>query len=376
MRIVIATDSFGQTLTAAEASAAITAGLQRRLGEISTKVEVIALPMSDGGPGFIESLRAGLAETSARTIDVVTTGPHGEQVRGQVLIASGGAAYVESAQAAGLEATERREPLWASSYGVGALLLAAVEAGAHTITVGLGGSATNDGGAGLLAAIGVVAFDEDGVALQPGALPLLGVDHLSGTPALRTASIVAATDVDNPLTGPEGASAVFGPQKGASPQDVRVLDAALSRWGEVLQRDRPAPAGLANLPGAGAAGGMGAALYALRARRRSGFEVVAEALGLADAVASADLVITGEGSFDEQSVRGKVTGSVADLARSAGRPCVVLAGRSSLGRRQASAYGVDETYALVDAVGEQRAMEAADVVLQDVAYRTARHWVR
>ncbi|WP_153506189.1 glycerate kinase family protein [Cumulibacter manganitolerans] len=367
MRIVIAPDSFGQTLTAPEAARSIADGLG--LGADSVR-----LPMSDGGPGFIDVLRGSIA--SARAIDVPTTGPHGEAVTGTVLLDGAGRGFVESAQAAGLQATERRDPLWASSYGVGTLMLAAVEAGARTVVVGLGGSATNDGGAGLLAALGVVAYDAAGVAVPVGALPLLGVDHLAGTAAMRTARVVAATDVDNPLCGPDGASAVFGPQKGASPDDVRLLDAALAHWGAVLERDRPVSAPIVTAPGAGAAGGMGAALLSLRAVRRSGFEVVSEAVGLGDAVADASLVITGEGSFDEQSVRGKVVSGVARLAQEQGVPCVVVAGRVSLGRRQAAAYGIDRSYSLVEHAGEQRAMHEAADVLREVSEQIARDWLR
>lgn len=346
----------------------------RRSGA-NAELDVRSVPMSDGGPGFINALRASLGADGCRVIDVPTTGPHGEPVTAQVLLDGHAMAYIESAQAAGLQATARRDPLWATSYGVGILMRAAVEAGARTITVGLGGSATNDGGAGLLAALGVVAYDAADVALQLGAVPLLGVHHLSGTAALRTARVVAATDVDNPLTGPDGASAVFGPQKGASDDDVRLLDLALSRWAEVLERDRPMQAGGAQRPGAGAAGGMGAALFGLRATRRSGFEVVAEAVGLGDLISSADLVVTGEGAFDGQSLRGKVTGSVAALAQHAGVPCVVIAGRSSIDPGEAAQYGVAGVYELVESAGEQRAMAEAATVLADVAQRMSRQWV-
>lgn len=367
MRIVIAPDSFGQTLTAPQAAHAIAEGLGER-------AECLLRPMSDGGPGFIDALRE--AVDGGRLIDVPTVGPHGEPVVGQVLIDRLRRGYVESAQAAGLQATGRRDPLWASSYGVGTLMLAAVEAGARTVVVGLGGSATNDGGAGLLAALGVVGYDAVGVALPVGALPLLAVDRVEGTAALRTARVVAATDVDNPLCGPHGASAVFGPQKGASPDDVAVLDRALERWGAVLERDRPVAGAIVDAPGAGAAGGMGAALLSLRAERRSGFDVVSDAVGLGVGVADADLVITGEGSFDEQSVRGKVASGVARLAQEAGVPCVVIAGRVSLGRRQAAAYGFDATYSLVEHAGEERAMGEAGDVLREVSARVAREWVR
>ncbi|WP_106848220.1 glycerate kinase [Blastococcus sp. Marseille-P5729] len=367
MKVVIAPDGFGQTLTASQAAAAIADGM-------GTRAELVQAPMSDGGPGFIDALRRSVQ--GARVIDVATVGPFGEQATGQVLLDGDGRGYVESAQAAGLHLTERRDPSWASSYGVGTLMLAAVEGGARVLIVGLGGSATNDGGAGLLAALGIVAYDEAGVALAPGALPLLGVDRVAGTAALRASRVIAATDVDNPLCGPDGASAVFGPQKGASPDDVRLLDTALRRWGEVLDRDRPVRESVLQAAGAGAAGGMGAALFALRAHRRSGFEMVADAAGLAEEIAGASLVVTGEGSFDEQSVRGKVAGGVARLAQDAGVPCVVVAGRVGLGRRQAAAYGIDGTYSLVEHAGERRAIDESAEVLREVSERIAREWAR
>lgn len=371
MRVLVAPDSFGQTLTANEAADAIAEGV--RDARRDPPPEVALVPMSDGGPGFISALRTGLR--GSRVINVPTTGPHGERVIGQVLLDTHGMAYVESAQAAGLQVTERRDPLWATSYGVGTLMLAAAEAGATTITVGLGGSATSDGGAGMLAALGIVAYDDADQPLQLGALPLLQVHHLSGTAGLRTARVIAATDVDNPLCGPDGAAAVFGPQKGATEHDVRLLDLALSRWGAVLDRDRPVQAPVAARPGAGAAGGMGAALFGLRAARMSGFEVVADAVGLAALVDSADLVVTGEGSFDEQSIRGKVTGSIAAAAKRAGKPCVVLTGRVGIEAERAAAYGVSAVHDLVGAVGEQRAMSHAAAALRDVAKRMFTQWV-
>lgn len=367
MKVVIAPDGFGQTLTAAQAAAAIADGF-------TGSTETVRLPMSDGGPGFIDALRHSVEH--ARVVEVATVGPFGEPVVGEVLLDPHGRGYVESAQATGLHLTERRDPLWASSYGVGTLMLAAVEAGARAVIVGLGGTATNDGGAGLLAALGIVGYDDAGVALAPGAVPLLAIDRVEGTAALRAARVIAATDVDNPLCGPHGASAVFGPQKGASPDDVRTLDAALRRWGEVLDRDRPVRESVLQAAGAGAAGGMGAALFALRGRRRSGFEIVADAVDLADAIDGASLVITGEGSFDEQSVRGKVASGVARLAQEAGVPCVVVAGQVSLGRRQAAAYGIDATYSLVEHAGQERAISEAADVLREVSERIAREWAR
>ncbi|GAB3302709.1 glycerate kinase [Epidermidibacterium keratini] len=374
MKVVIAPDSFGDTLSAPQAAEAIAAGFAQAA---SGSVELATAPMSDGGPGFIDALATGLPD--ARRVAVPTLDPLGRAVEGSVLLAAGGAAYIESAQAAGLALVSEgeRDPAVASSYGVGLLMLGAVESGARTLYVGLGGSGTNDGGAGLLAAVGVVAYDAAGVAVGPGPLALLGAERIEGFAALRTASVVAATDVDSPLLGPDGATAVFGPQKGVTPEQIPVFEQALARYAELLERDRKVtPAGLGQLPGGGAAGGMGAALFALRGKRRSGFDVVASALGLSEQIADADLVVTGEGRFDEQSVRGKVPAGVAALAAQHAVPCIVLAGDVTLGRRQLAAYSIDEAHSMVEYAGADRAMGEAADVLTELAESAARAWLR
>ncbi len=271
-------------------------------------------------------------------------------MQGHVLLVDG-VGYVESAQACGLHLLRKSEqdPKVTTSYGLGLLLVAAVEAGAREIVVGLGGSAVNDGGAGMLAALGVAPVDAAGYALPYGGAALIGVAGLTGAPQLRQARLVAATDVDNPLLGPTGASAVFGPQKGATDDDVRLLDAALAQWAEVLERQLPTcPPGLAGLPGAGAAGGIGAALLALGGRCESGIGLVQRLTGWDAALATADLVITGEGSFDQQSLRGKVVAGVAAAARRRGIPCLVVAGRVAVDPAAAQAAGVTGAYSLVD----------------------------
>ena len=372
MRVVVAPDSFGGTMSAVEAAGGVAAGWRRS----APADELVLLPLSDGGPGFVDVLAAALP---GRTVRVPTTDPLGRPVVGTVLLA-GDTAYVESAQATGLHLLTgaERDPLRASSAGLGVLLAAAVECGARTVVVGLGGSATNDAGAGLLAALGVRLLDATGAALPPGGLALAALDRVEGAPQLRGAGLVAATDVDNPLCGPDGATAVFGPQKGLRPADAARLDAALARWAEVVVRDLPGvPAGLADLPGAGAAGGLGAALFALGGTRRAGLDVVGEAVGLAAAVERADLVLTGEGAFDFQSLRGKVAGGVAAAAATAGVPCLVLAGQVAVGRREAAAAGVEAAYAVADEAGSVEAALAdpADR-LADLAARVAGRWSR
>jgi glycerate kinase len=372
VRVVLAPDSFGGTLSAVEAAEAMATGWRRA----APGDELELRPFSDGGPGFVDVLASVL---SGRVVPVPTTDPLGRPAVGAVLL-DGDTAYVESAQATGLHllTAAERDPLRTSSHGLGALLAAAVECGARTVVVGLGGSATNDAGAGLLTALGVDLLDATGSALPPGGLALAGLDRVAGAAQLRGARLVAATDVDNPLCGPHGATVVFGPQKGLRPQDTARLDAALARWAEVVERDLAgAPAGLAELPGAGAAGGLGAAVFALGGTRRPGFELISEVVGLPAALARADLVLTGEGSFDFQSLRGKVASGVAAAAAERGVPCLVLAGQVSVGRRQAAAAGVEAAYSVAEEAGSVAAALARPADrLADLAARVAGEWSR
>ncbi|HST67073.1 MAG TPA: glycerate kinase [Mycobacteriales bacterium] len=372
MRVVVAPDGFGGTLSAVEAAEAIRAGWE----QVAPGDELVLLPLSDGGPGFVDVLST---ELDGQTVPVPTTDALGRPVVGAILVA-GGTAYVESAQANGLHllTAAERDPRTTSTYGLGSLLAAAVECGAGTIVVGLGGSATNDAGMGMLAALGVTPLDAGGSVLPYGGLALAGLDRLEGVAQLRGATLVAATDVDNPLCGPQGATAVFGPQKGLRPEDLERLDAALARWAEVAARDLPgAPADLADLPGAGAAGGLGAAFLALGGSRRSGLELVADAVDLDGTLAAADLVLTGEGSFDFQSLRGKVPGSVAAVAAAHGVPCLVLAGQVSLGRQEAAAAGVEKAYSVAEQAGSvEAALERPAARLSELAAAVAREWSR
>lgn len=368
----MAPDAFDGTLTAVEAAEAMRAGWN----QVAPDDQLVLLPMSDGGPGFVDVLSTVL---DGQTVPVQTTDPLGRPAVGAVLVV-GDTAYIESAQACGLQllTAAERNPLVTTTFGLGALLTAAVECGARTLVVGLGGSATNDAGMGMLTALGVTPLDAAGVALPYGGLALADLAKLDGAAQLRGVAIVAATDVDNPLCGPHGATAVYGPKKGLRPEDRDRLDAALAQWAEVAERDIPgAPAGLIDLPGAGAAGGLGAALLALGGTRRSGGEIIFAAVDLPGALAEADLVLTGEGSFDFQSVRGKVAGGVAALATEHGVPCVVLAGQVSLGRQQAAAAGVEAAYSVVEQAGSvEAAMERPGDRLTELAARVAREWSR
>jgi glycerate kinase len=367
VRVLICPDKFAGTLSAPEAAAAIADGW-------SAPDELIRRPLSDGGPGFVEVLAEALA---GRRIPVPTVDPLGRPVEGEILLA-GNTAYVESAQACGLHLLTKaeRDPNVATSYGLGTLLLAAVEAGAAEVVIGLGGSAVNDAGAGMLAALGAAPVDIAGYALPYGGAYLNAAAALSGPPRLRQVRLVAATDVDNPLTGLHGASKIYGPQKGASEEDIYRLDAALEQFAGVLEQEFGVT-DLQRQPGGGAAGGIGAALLALGGRVVSGIGLVSTLIGLEKELDAADLVITGEGSFDHQSLRGKVVAGIANGARDRGVPCVVLCGRNETGYREAASAGVTETHSLTDHFGStEAALERPAQGLRELAGRLADQWSR
>ncbi len=324
MIVVCAPDSYKESLTAPEAAQAMADGVRDAVPD----AVVIQLPMSDGGEGFA---RAIAAATGDAWMPVTVPDALGRPVEaGYVWSPAGQRAVIEMASAAGLEgvAPTDREILRSSTSGVGRLVHAALDAGARHIVVGLGGSATNDGGAGLLVELGVRFLDQAGVELVPLPSELercTTIDASRLDPRLGDCLVEAACDVTNPLLGPSGASAVYGPQKGASPDDVDYLDGVLARLVSIAP---PAARLAAVLPGAGAAGGLGWALLGfLGARMRPGVELVAETVGLDAAVAVADLVLTGEGSVDAQTLQGKTPAGVAAVAARHGVPVVVLGGR-------------------------------------------------
>lgn len=369
MRVVICPDKFAGTLSALEAAQAIAEGWRG----VAPGDELLIRPVADGGPGFLEVLHASLG---GDLVEVPTTDPLDRPVTGHVLTL-GGTSYVESAQACGLAylVPGERNPKLTTSFGLGSLVRAAP---AGTVVVGLGGSGTNDAGAGWLEALGIAPVDGDGRPLPRGGAALLRCAGLRITAGLP-GELIGASDVDNPLTGPQGASMVFGPQKGAAAEDVELLDAALAHWAAILQRDLPGcPSELAKLPGGGAAGGLGAAILALGGRIISGIDLVLDQTGLGQAVQGADLVITGEGSFDHQSLRGKVISGVAQAAAAQGVPCMVLAGRVTTSRREQGAAGVSEAHALVDHFGSvERAMAEPAQGLRELAAKLARRaWRR
>lgn len=367
MRLVVAPDKFAGTLSAAQAAAAVREGWTRQ----APGDEVVTAPMSDGGPGFVDVLHA---VRGGDLLAVTVTGPHGRPTPATLLL-DGRTAYVESAQACGLQLVpaDQRDPEGASTVGVGELLLAAVDAGAERVVVGLGGSATNDAGAGLLSALGAGA-DAD---LTRGPRTLQDVTTVDLAPArarLRGVELIAATDVDNPLLGLFGATKVFGAQKGLPQERMAAVDAALERFvvaalGVGVVQRKPSDA-----PGAGAAGGLGFALLVLGAERRSGIGLVADAVGLPAAARTADLVLTGEGAFDFSSRAGKVVAGVAAVAAEAVRPCIVLAGEVLVGSREMRTMGIESAYAVTDLVGRERALAEPAASLAALAERVARSW--
>lgn len=370
MRVLICPDKFAGTLSAVEAASALASGWR----DTAPADEVMTRPLSDGGPGFLTVLHTALG---GRLVPVETVDPLGRPVAAEVLVV-GFTAYVESAQACGLHLLTgaERDPKAATSYGLGPLISFAVESGVREVVVGLGGSATNDAGAGMLAALGAAPLDSAGYALPYGGAALLACVSLGGVPRIRDTELVAATDVDNPLVGLRGASAVYGPQKGATRADVLLLDSALERFATVLEKDLPTcPSGLATRPGGGAAGGLGAAILALGGRCESGIGLVRRLSRLDEALDAADLVITGEGAFDDQSLRGKVVAGVAAAARDRGLPCVVVAGRVEAGRREAAAAGIIEAHSLVDHIGSvAEAMAHPAEGLRSLGARLAGQW--
>lgn len=365
MRIVIAPDKFKGSLSAPEVAARVAAGARR----VDPSIEIDAIPVADGGEGTLDAaLAAGFAERTARV-----AGPLGEPVEAAFAV-RGDEAVVEMARASGLDlvAPGERDASRATSLGTGELIVAALDAGARRIVLGIGGSASTDGGAGVLQGLGARFLDASGAELRAGGGALAALDRieLDGLdPRLADAEIILASDVDNPLLGTYGAAAVFAPQKGADAEEVVALDVALARFVEVLaahDAELAVPARVAaERPGAGAAGGVGfAALAVLGAERRPGIDVVLEFTGLEARLAGADAVITGEGSLDEQSLMGKTPIGVARAAKRAGVPVYAVCGRSLLDARQLDAAGFVQTRALAELEPdpERSIAEASDLL--------------
>lgn len=345
MKIVIAPDSWKESLSALEVATAIEDGFR----QIFPDAEVVKIPMADGGEGTVEAM---VAATQGRIVTLSVTGPLGEPVEAFYgLSGDEKQAFIEMAAASGLESvpTARRDPRITTSWGTGELIRHALDAGVRHIIIGLGGSATNDGGAGMVQALGAGLLDAQGEQIAGGGEAVSQLERIDTRrldPRLAECRIEVACDVTNPLTGEEGATAVFGPQKGATPDMVRQLDEALTHYGKIIERDLDKS--VLTLKGGGAAGGMGVALYAFcGAELRQGVEIVTEALSLDAAVRHADLVITGEGRIDSQTIHGKVPIGVARVAKRYDIPVIGIAGSLTKDVGVVYDHGLDAIFSVI-----------------------------
>jgi glycerate kinase len=365
--VLIAPDKFKGSLTALGVADHLAAGLRAARPDL----RLVTAPVADGGDGTLDATVA----AGFRRVPVRVTGPTGRPVDAAIGV-RGRCAVVELAAASGLVllADDRLDPLRASSRGTGALLLAALDAGCTEIVLGVGGSACTDGGAGMLQALGASLLDASGEELAPGGAALAELDRVDLSTLdrrLRDTRVVLASDVDNPLLGPDGATRVYAPQKGASAADVALLEAGLTRWADAVDP------GSAMLPGAGAAGGVGyAALTVLRAQRRPGIDVVLELVSFHDHLKDAALVITGEGALDEQTLHGKAPAGVAAAAREYGIPVVAVCGQRTLDDDRLAAAGILAAYPLTDLEPDvSRCLAEPGPLLERLAAVIARNWL-
>lgn len=373
MKIVIAPDSFKDSLSAQGVAQAVASGLR----EVWPDAQLVECPMADGGEGTIEAV---LAACGGQWMTTDVSGPLGQPIQAQWgWLADTRTAIIEMAMASGLQmlTLAQRDATVTTTYGTGQLIAAALDAGAQRVILAIGGSATNDAGTGMLTALGARFLDADDQPLPPGGLALRMVARIelgSLDPRLKDVQFEVAADVNNPLCGPNGASHIFGPQKGASAEQVLALDAALGHFAEqsaqVLGKDE------SEHPGSGAAGGMGFAAKAyLNASFRPGVDVVADLTGLAEALEHADLVITGEGRFDAQTLRGKTPFGVAKLAQRRHVPVIVLAGTLGDGYADLYAHGISAAFALTSGpMTLEQACDNAATLLHDRARDLARVW--
>ena len=370
MRVLIAVDSFKGSFSSLEVAEWLRAGVCR----VYPEAVIDAVPIADGGEGTVSALRTALG---GRTMHCLVHGPLVQVVEAQYLMADNGTAFMEMAEAAGLCLVEpsHRDPSLASTFGVGQMMLDAIDHGATRIILGLGGSATNDGGAGMARALGARFLKADGTDIEPSGFGLSALDHVdvSGMDKrLHAIPIVAACDVDNPLYGPSGASMVFGPQKGGTPETLQMLDENLAHLAHVIHRDLGVDIG--TVAGGGAAGGLCAGLVAFcDANVERGIDVVMDAMGIDERIARADIVLTGEGRMDAQTCRGKVPVGVAKRAKLQGKPVFGIAGYLGEGHEHVYAYGVDAAFsAIVAPMSLEEAITASGPNLSDATERLFR----
>ncbi|EGQ7976556.1 glycerate kinase [Vibrio cholerae] len=374
MKVVIAPDSFKESLTAKQVCDAIQAGLAR----VWHDAKFVSIPVADGGEGTVQSL---VDATQGRLVEVKVMGPQGKRVEAFYgMLGDNQTAVIEMAAASGLHHVPlvQRDPKLTTSFGSGELIRHALDQGVTKLIIGLGGSATNDGGVGMLAALGARFTNADGDPIQltgGGLRELTHIDLQDFDPRLQNCDILVACDVNNPLCGDKGASAVFGPQKGATPEDVQLLDGTLRQFG--LLTEKVTGKMVLESAGAGAAGGMGAALLAYtQARLRPGIEIVLETVQLAHQVSDADLVITGEGRIDSQTVHGKTPMGVAKVAKRFDIPVLALCGCTGDNYQAVYQCGIDAVFAAVPrAMSLEDALKESDFNLADLAENVARLWV-
>lgn len=371
MRVIVAPDKFKGTLTAAEAAAAIALGVRRAAPD----AEVVVTPVADGGEGTVDAAVA----AGFRRVVVTVSGPAGDAVAAAMAV-RGGTAVIEMAEASGLRALSGGRPdaataRTATTFGTGQLIAAALDAGATRVVLGIGGSATTDGGAGMATALGARLADGQGRPVGPGGAGLTALATIDVTgfdPRVSGADVTVASDVDNPLVGPHGAAAIYGPQKGAGPAEVAELDAALRRYADVVGAQLGVDPRQA--PGAGAAGGLGyGAMVFLGARLEPGIDHLLGLVGFAEALAGADLVFTGEGSLDRQTLHGKAPVGVARAAATAGVPTIALAGQLQVPAPELRDAGFVAAYALTDLEPdlERAKVGAADLLASLATQATA-----
>lgn len=368
MKIVIAPDSYKESLSATEVAQAIEKGFR----EIFPDAHYVSVPVADGGEGTVEAM---IAATQGAEHTASVTGPLGERVDARWgMSGDGHTAFIEMAAASGLALVppELRNPLITTSRGTGELILHALDHGARNIIIGIGGSATNDGGAGMVQALGAKLCDANGTEIGHGGGSLMSLNtiDISGLdPRLASCTIRVACDVTNPLTGEQGASHIFGPQKGATDAQIVELDNNLSHYADVIKKSLRVD--VKEVPGAGAAGGMGAALMAfLGAELKSGIEIVTQALNLEEHIHDCTLVVTGEGRIDSQSIHGKVPVGVAKVAKKYHKPVIGIAGSLTHDVGVVHQYGIDAVFSVLTSIGT---LEEAFRGAFDNIYRASRN---
>jgi len=366
MKVCITIDSFKGSLSTMAAAKAAAKGVRRAYPD----AEIETLPLADGGEGTVDAITAA---TGGRLVTVAVTGPLGKPIKATYgIIPDTNTAVIEIAAAAGLTLvpTKSRNPLYTTTFGVGELILHAIEGGCRKFIIGLGGSATNDGGAGMLSALGVKLLDSKGAPIKQGASGLrdlaeIRTDTMNET--LKKCRFSVACDVKNPLCGKEGASFVFGPQKGATEMSASDMDKYLHRFAELTAKQNPKAD--PDYPGAGAAGGLGFAFLSyLGAKMRPGIEIVADAIGLEEKIKAADIVLTGEGRIDGQSAMGKAPVGVAKIAKKLGKPVIVIAGSVGEGAELCHAKGVDAIFPILRSPITLAEAMKAEVAAENLTY--------